>query len=127
MVSVCRRTDRKRCVRGRSLGATSDSFDENILRMDRERLEVLRVGGQDGSARFRDRDDKCINGRSSTRKASQQGRAPGHRFRDHLRDVARLQKPIFIRIAARVSLETFDKDHRWYFRWPQTLLTKGQN
>jgi hypothetical protein len=105
----------------------SDSFDEHILRMNRERLEVLRVGGQNSSTRLGDRDNKGIDRRSSPSKTSKQRRTAGHRFRDCLRHVAGLQKPIFICIAARVSSETFDKDDGWYFRRPQPLLTKRQN
>jgi hypothetical protein len=91
-------------------GAISDSLDDHVLRVARQCFEIFRIGGQNGSARLSTRDNERIDGRPAASKTSQQSRTTSDRFWDCLHNVAGLEKPILIRITARVALKAFDKN-----------------
>src|SRR5204863_422935 len=79
-----------RVVDGVMGGALSDSLDNHVPRVNGKRLEITRIGGEDGAAWFSERHHQRIDGRPSTSETSQQSRATRDRFWYGLGDFAGL-------------------------------------
>lgn len=72
--------------------------------MSGERLQILRVGGQHRTSRFRERNDQRIDCGTASRQPPQQRRPPGNGLRNRIGDLANFEEPVLVRIPAGVSL-----------------------
>lgn len=103
------------------------SLDGYTVRMGSQCLEIIGIGGEHSSARFGERHNEGVYGRTATSEATEQGRAASDQRRNPFGDVAGLEEPVFAGVPAGVALKTFNKDHAGNRRWPQPLLAEGKN
>lgn len=104
-----------------------DSFDHHIVSVDGQRFEVLWIRSQHCSSGFGAGDHQSINRGAPSSPSSEGGRSTSERFRNGLGDLAGLEKPVFVGVSTRVSLQTFHENDRGDSRRPKTLFPKGKN
>jgi len=105
----------------------SDPNDGYAFRVGGQRLQVMGIGGEDGSPRFSERHNQCIDSGATAGQSAQHcgstRKCLGHDFRD----VACLEEPVLHGVATRMTLQTFNKNNREHSGWPKTLVTQRQD
>src|SRR5688572_27284902 len=95
--------------------------------MHRQRLEVLKIRGQDEPARLGKGYDQRIDSRTAVSKPSQSGSAPCKGFRNSLDDIASLQESVLSGVTTSMAFETLDENGRQNFRRPKPPVAKHGN
>ena len=99
----------------------------DVIRVRCERLEIIAIRREQGSARLSVGDHECVNRRTSTSLPAKQRSSPRERFGSLLHDVARLEKSICLRVTPRMTLKTLDENDGGDDRRPQSLLPERKD
>lgn len=97
----------------------SDDLDGHAPGVRRERSEVSLVTGEDDASGLRHRDDYRVNGRTTSRPASQLSRSTSSRVAHGGLDDARLHESVDVRVPAGVSLKGLHEHDGRHDRRPQ--------
>ncbi len=102
----------------------SDALDGNSLRVRCERLQVIRVGRENRSARLSHGDDQRVDCGTTSSPSAQESGAPGQAFGDPFHDVAGLEQLVLGSVTARMSLKTLYENHRGDRGRPKPLFSQ---
>ena len=80
--------------------------------MSCQRLEVARIGGQDGATRFGMRHDERIDRGTASSASPEQRGTSGERLGQGVGDVAGLEEPTLRGVSAGVAFQAFHQDDR---------------
>jgi hypothetical protein len=75
-----------------------------------QRLEVVRIGGQDSASRFGMRHDQRVDSGVAPSASPEQGGPSGQRLGYSVSDVASLEKPVLTGVSTGVTFHAFHQD-----------------